>query len=169
MNATHVTVTIDLDDVRAARGVPPALTAWCEASEETACGVIGPSFATSGPGSGWSCQFNESDYAVRAMEGGAIYYLDIDDGRVASAPDWTKDTYAGQPIEWTSESAVCIRCPSIEDALEHPALVAEMVQAIIDHHHPESDCTAWRRLIESIRTAAAALEDIDLDDLPALA
>jgi hypothetical protein len=35
---------------------------------------------------------------------------------------------------------------------------------VIDHHHPESDCAAWRTLIELIRAAAEELEDIDLDE-----
>lgn len=55
-------------------------------------------------------------------------------------------------------------CPSVEDAVDDAVTVAIMAQAVIDHHYAASDCGEWRRLIEAIRAAAAALEEID--DLP---
>lgn len=165
MPKTTAHLTIDLDDVCRAGSVREAISTWCDDSDDTSCGVVGPAFSTSGPGPGWSKQHDEHDFARRAMEEGAIYYLDLDDGRLASAPEWTDDMYDGQDIEWTDESVVCIACPDIEDAIERPALVAEMAQAVIDYHGPESDRDAWKKLIEQIREAAKALEDIDADDL----
>jgi hypothetical protein len=158
-------VTIDLADVESAGGVTAALAQWCADSDDTSCGVIGPSFATSGPGSGWCAQFDETDYAPRAFADGALYYLDKDDGRLASSPEWTDDLYSGQPVEWTDESVVRIECPSIEDAIQSPTLVAEMAQAIIDYHNAESDLAMWHKLLVEIRNVAKAIEDIDLDDL----
>lgn len=244
-------VTIDLDDVRRAGGVKAALAAWCEQSDDTSCGVIGPSFSCSGPGSGWQINHDESDYASRAFRGGALYYLDIDDGRLigcesaedadetctyrdisADGQTWINDLRGSDPgfpdvdparmtaeerdtlatylraddpsltddaqglssdvadeIEaldaelpddvqrdmggglyregsWSDESVVCIECPDIEDAMDEPPMVAEMAAAVISYHHPESPCRKWRELIEQIRAAAEALEDIDIDDLP---
>jgi len=161
---THV--TIDLDDVRKAGGVRQALAAWCEEeSNLTACGVIGPSFSTSGPGSGWTCECDASDYASRAMHGGALYYLDLDDGRLASSPDWTDDDYHDEPIEWSDASVVRIDCPDVEEAMENIDIVAEMARSVIDYHGAESDRAEWRTLIEAIRRAAEVLEDIDIDHL----
>lgn len=175
-------LTIDLADVQRAGGVPQAIAAWCDESDDTSCGVIGPSFSTSGPGPGWSIQHDESDFAARAVEGGALYYIDIDDGRMIAAEEVSEDEqdedgeWPADVIhdlggthsrlgDWSDNSVVRVECPSIDDALEHPAIVAEMAQAVIDHHHVESDCGEWRMLIESIRNAAEALEDIDVDDL----
>lgn len=165
LNKTTAHVTIDLDDVIRAGGVDQALAAWCEASDDTSCGVVGPSFSTSGPGSGWSKQHDASDFAERAMYGGALYYLDTDDGRLALSPEWTDDLYEGQDIEWSEDSVVRIECPTADEALEQPVLVAEMAQAVIDYHGPESDRKAWRSLLEQIKAAAEAFDDIDADDL----
>ena len=176
-------VTIDLDDVRSAGGVKQALAAWCEDSDDTSCGIVGPSFSTSGPGSGWSVQHNENDYARRAFTEGALHYLDVDDGKLMSVAEATEDerdkdgnlpddvlTDIGGCVyrigEWTDESVVRIECPEMDDAMAVPKLVAEMASAVIAHHHAASDCNAWRTLIAQIREAAEALENIDLDDFP---
>lgn len=177
---TNAHLCLDLDDVRKAGGVSEALAAWCKESDTTTCGVVGQSFATSGPGNGWSKTFGRDDFASRAFEGGALYYLDTDDGKIKEAlpvdgaeevdeDDDTILTDIGgcryREGEWSDESEVELACPTIEDALEHPAIVAEMAQAVIDHHGPCSDRAAWKRLIESIRAAAEALEDVDADEL----
>jgi len=158
-------IVIDLSDVQRHGSVDVALEAYCEASDTTSCGVVGPSFATSGPGPGWSRNHDESDFAARAMEGGALYYLDIDDGRIAYCPTWEDDLYDGQEIVWTSESMVRIECPDIAEAMEHPAMVAEMAQAVIDTHGPLSDRAAWAKLIREMRAIGGAVSRIDADDL----
>lgn len=173
-------LTIDLDDVRRHGGVRQAIAAWCDESDDTSCGVIGPAFSTSGPGSGWSTNHDAGDFARRAVEGGALYYLDLDDGRLIGAEE-AEDTWEDgeQPDDviadmgggysrlgdWSDGSVVCIDCPDLDDAMEDPALVAEMAKAVIAHHGEESDRAAWKSLIETIRAAATALEDIDADDL----
>jgi len=166
-------VTIDLDDVRKAGGVKQALTKWCEESDDTSCGIIGMEFATSGPGPGWSKTFGADDFASRAFEGGAMHYLDIDDGKLKSAllaeegdEDATADMGGGYFTEgdWTDESVVRIECPDVEDALEHPVLAAEMARAVIQRHGPESDVAEWKKLVEEIKSAADAFDKIDADD-----
>lgn len=169
---------IDLDDVRRAGGVRQALLAWCENSDLVSGGVIGSSFSTSGPGSGWSRNHGVSDYASRAFEGGALAYLDVDDGRMIEAEpvredDADEDTLrdiagcAYAEGDWSDESVVKIECPDVEDAIEHPGLVAEMAKAVIAHHGAKSDRKAWAKLITAIRDAAEAIEDIDADDFDA--
>jgi len=175
-------ITINLDDVVRAGGVVQALHAWCDASDDTASGVVGPTFSTSGPGSGWTRRHDAADYAQRAMEEGALYYLDADDGRLIEAEtvgdeerdedgEWPLDTFAGMDGgryrlgDWSADSVVCLICPTAEASIEHPRETADMAQAVIDYHAAASDPAAWRRLIESIRTAADALADIDLDCL----
>lgn len=154
---------ITLRDVRRAGSVSAAIEAECESSDSVAAAtpaaLSGQTFATSGPGPGWSRQFDANDYAARALADGAVSAIDPDDGREA--------TLADGEVDWSDESVIELVCPSIEDAVDDPATVAIMVQAVIDHHHAASDCGEWRRLIEAMRAAAAALDDIDLDDLPA--
>lgn len=174
-------ITIALDDVIRAGGVVPALHAWCDTSDDTSSGVVGPSYSTSGPGSGWSIQHDESDYAQRAIEEGALCYLSTD-GRIVAAVEvdederdddgeWPADTFAAMDgchyrlCDWSDESIVCLVCPDADDAVEHPHEVAEMAQAVIDYHHYRSDVAEWHRLILAIRTAADVLEDIDLGPL----
>lgn len=174
--------TIDLNDVIRAGGLRAAMTAECERSDTTSCGVIGPSFSTSGPGSGWSKQHDEDDFAARAFSEGALYYLDLDNGKLIGcefAEDAERDEDGDLPDDvhtdiggcqyrigdWSDESVIELVCPTVEDALEHPAEVAEMAQAVIDYHGPESDCKEWADLIDSIKTAAEALDEIDADKL----
>lgn len=152
-------ISIDLDDVRWAGGVEQALHAYCEASDQVGSGVVGPAFSTSGPGPGWSRNHDASDFAARAMEEGVPYYLDTDDGRIAFAPN------RGQDIEWTDESMIRLECPDIDDAMEYPAMVAEMAQAVIDTHGTLSDRKAWAELVRQIQVAGEAVSDIDADDL----
>lgn len=170
-------VVIDLDDVRAAGGVEQALLAWSENSDTTTSGVVGSSFSTSGPGPGWTKNHDEDDYSRRAFAECALYYLDASDGRLREAESTDdeatddNDVYADigggtyRVGDWSDESVVRVDVPEIEDALAHPELVAAMAQSVIDYHGPESDRAEWKKLIESIRAAAEAVEDIDIGSL----
>lgn len=166
MTADPSIIRIDLDDVRTAGSVDGALHAHCASSSDTLSGEVGPTFATSGPGSGWTKKYGASDFAARAMEEGAVYYLNADNGRVAYAPDWEDDEYAGEEIEWTEESMVRIECPRIEDAIEQPRLVAEMAKAVVEYHGANSDKEKWGDLVWRIKALANALSDheVDADD-----
>lgn len=160
MSKSTAHLTIDINDVLSAGSVEAAIHAWCERDRETSSGVIGPEFSTSGPGPGWSKTHDSHDFASRALDGsyGALYYVDAEDGRMAQLDDDGK-------IEWTEESVVRLECPSVEDALQSPGETAEMAEAVIQYHSPESDMAEWAQLIRAVRAAAEALEDIDLDVL----
>lgn len=178
-------LTINIHDVWNAGSVRSAIHEWCDQSDDTCSGIVGPSFSTSGPGPGWSTNHTASDYARRALCEGALYYVDADNGRLASRdtvdlddeecdddgeptdPDICYDHDDGEyfRIEWSDASVVCIECPTIEEAIEHPDVAAEMAQAVIDTHGPASDKAAWRKLIIAIREAAEAVADVDVDDL----
>lgn len=155
-----MSIKIDLSDVVAAGSVESAILAFAENSDEYASGTIGSSFSTSGPGAGWSKTHDSSDFAERALddEYGALYYVDSEDGRVAS-----KD--ADGDITWSDESEIELVCPEIEDAIESPKEAAEMAQAVIDTHGAESDKDDWRKLVKAIKEAAEAFDDIDEGDL----
>lgn len=165
---------LDLDDVRKAGGVQAAIEEWCSASDDTSTGVVGSSFATSGPGSGWSKQFGAAEFAVAAFKGGAVYYLDSSDGRLCTTEPADEDDEGVECDEggsyytvgdFTDHSEVELVCPSEEDALSYPDTVAEMAKAVIDHHNHYSDRKEWAKLIRLIQEAAKAVEDIDADEL----
>ena len=169
------TVAIDLADVRRAGGVRAALAKACEESDSVSCGVIGSSFSTPGPGSGWSVNHGSNDYAGRAFAEGALAYVDLDDGRVKRAePAEEGVLVALRDIggchytdgDWTDESDVYVECPDEDDAIRYPALAAEMARSVIDYHHALSDVAAWRKLISAVRAAGEAFAEIDADDLP---
>mgnify|MGYP000844097660 FL=1 len=157
------TITITMSDVLRHGGIRDALIDACDKSDTVACGVIGPAFATSGPGSGWSKQYDETDFAARAFEGGALAYLDLDNGRLATSPDWDRDEYAGQPIEWTDESVVCLECPDIQEAIDEPGVFAEMAAAVAEIHDAESNCREWAKMLASIRKLAECIEEVQID------
>jgi hypothetical protein len=77
--------------------------------------VIGPSFATSGPGAGWSRHYDVHDYARRALDEyfGALSYIDSSDGREATLSD-------DGSVVWSEESVVEIELPTVEEALADP-------------------------------------------------
>lgn len=173
---TIKTPVLDIRDIRDAGSVEAALAKWCDESDLVSGGVIGPAFSTSGPGPGWSKNHDESDYASRAFEGGAVAYLDVQDGRWIEAEpvqeaDVDEDTLrdiagcAYAEGDWSHGSVVRIEVPEIEDAIQYPEIAAMMAQSVADHHSPKSDGAAWRKLVEAIRTAAEAMEDVEVDNL----
>ena len=182
---THIRLSLD-DVVHAGGGVEEAIQAWCAESGHTSTGIVGPSFATSGPGPGWSRHYDVDDFARRAAEEGALYYVDWHDGRMVEV-ETVDDDERGEDGEWPDDvifemggdrcrlggwsdaSVVELVCPDFDEAIQpdHIAAVAAMARAVIAHHYAESDCAAWRRLIETIRTAGEAVADIAPDDFAA--
>lgn len=167
------------------------MLAWAEGSDTTSAGAIGPEFSTSGPGAGWSTTHGVEEFASRAFDGGALYYLDVSDGRVKEAvpvpdevevkrdEDGNLVDEDGEAVQrdiggcyyqegdWSDGSEVRLEVPDLDDALEHPEVVAEMAQAVIDYHGPMSDRKRWAKLVRDIKSAADALDGIDADDLDA--
>ena len=155
------TIKINISDVvMSDNSVTSAIHAYAKESDAIASGVVGQSFATSGPGAGWSKQYDESDYAQRALgdsdDGGARYYLDADDGRVAELD-------ASGDVVWSDESMICLVCPDTDDATEYPDALRAMAAALSTHadHSPMSE---WRALAKSLRAATDALECISTED-----
>ena len=60
---------------------------------------------------------------------------------------------------------VCLVCPSAHDAMTYPQQTAAMAQAVIDTHGECSDRAAWADLIDQMRAAGKAVENIDAADL----
>lgn len=149
---------IDLQDVRRAdNSVSRAIEQICSESCSAASGVIGPSFATSGPGPGWSRNYDASDYAARALadDYGACSYVDSHDGREATLAD-------DGEVVWSDESIVELVVPAEDDALAHPEALAAMVSALRTHS-AESDIRAWKKLVESVRAASDALSGLEVE------
>lgn len=139
--------------------IDEAIEAWAEESDTTASGVIGSSFSTSGPGSGWTKNHDVNDYAARALDDdyGAAQYVDSSDGRVATLDD-------EGAMSWTDESAVELVCPDEEDALANPKALRAMVEALsTSTHTDESDMAKWKELVSAINEASEAIYGLDLD------
>lgn len=151
-------IRIDIQDIRIANNsVSQAIEKFCEDSGEIASGAVGPSFSTSGPGSGWSKQHDTGDFAARALADafGASSYVDSHDGREATLDE------EGEVV-WSDESVVSLVVPDEADALAYPHTLAAMVSAL-GTHSAASNIPAWKKLIASIRTAATALSGIDIE------
>jgi hypothetical protein len=127
-------------------------------SQEWAFGRIGPEFATSGPGSGWTKVYTVADMARRTLEEGCPY-LDLEDGRLADEMD------ENQKVFWTTESVVRLICPEPEEALASPEEFLDMLEAVISPLGGSSDRKAWAELVATIRVAAETIEKIDIRDL----
>lgn len=170
------TVTIDLSDVVKHGGVEAAVVAAVEGDSEvllaTPQAMGGQTFATSGPGPGWTITFGASDYARAAIaediansgcEPGESWAFDPTDGRVATGV--AGDDGELSHVVWGDESIVRVECPDIGEAAEHPGLVAEMAKAVVNTHGDKSDRKAWAALVGSARELAESLDGIDADDL----
>lgn len=125
--------------------VSSAIEAACKDHDSIASGVIGPSFACSGPGSGWQRNYDVGDYAKAALSGdyGASSYIDSYDGREATLSD-------GEELEWSDESVIELVCPSLEDALENQTAVDAMLDALTIHS-AMTDQDAWDALEEKMQ------------------
>lgn len=170
-------ITIDLSDVVRHGSVEAAITAVVDEKDgeillATSRAMGGQTFATSGPGPGWSRQFSAADYAREAIltdvrmsgcDPSASSAIDPSDGRLAHGVDPDDGAEYEGEIAWEDDSCVHVEVPDVDEAIEHPSLVAEMAQSVIDHHGPESDRAEWRNLVSILRDAAEAMEDIDLD------
>lgn len=113
---TKAVLSVDIHDVVKYGGVREAIIALCEDSDDTSSGVIGPSFSTSGPGSGWSKQHDASDYAARALDTGygALYYIDADNGRRAKMVGEDRYAIVDASGEYVTESGG--RTPASDEA-----------------------------------------------------
>jgi hypothetical protein len=149
-------IRITLGDVVESGSIEAAIESHCHESDRYATGVVGPSFATSGPGAGWSTQYGPADFARRAIEEGAEAYIDLDDGRVATLAD-------DGTIEWSEESVIEMVVPSIDEVAENPTEAAEMARGAFGLHACKSDRRAWAKLVESVRSMYESMEDIEVD------
>jgi hypothetical protein len=141
--------------VEAGNNVASAIEAACKDHDSIASGVIGPSFATSGPGSGWSKQYDASDYAERALSGdyGASSYIDSSDGREATLDEL-------EELDWSDESVIELVCPSLAEAMEYPDAYEAMIAAL-HLHDAETDPGPWNDLEERVDSQEKVQEIID--------
>ena len=127
MSTTQSTyrITLRISDIASSGSVSAAIISSCESSDYLASGVIGPSFSTSGPGSGWQRQHDATDYASRALDDdyGARGYVDAGDGRLATLDD-------DGEVEWSEESIVAARIPDSDEVDEYPDAARAMLEAV---------------------------------------
>ena len=116
------------DIARHENSIAKVIEAKAQDSDTIASGIIGPSFATSGPGAGWSHQYDVHDYAERALDDdyGATRYIDSEDGREATLND------EGE-VEWSEESVIELLEPSVEDCMDYPKAWTEMLAKAETH------------------------------------
>lgn len=81
----YMGMKITFSDFLKHESISAAIEAKAQESDAIASGIIGPSFACSGPGSGWQKNFDTSDYAERALASdyGSTSYIDSSDGTMA--------------------------------------------------------------------------------------
>ena len=122
-------MTITISAIQEHGSIAAAIEAACAESDTTASGVIGPEFSTSGPGAGWSKTYDATDFAERALSGddGALYYIDPDDGRLATLKD--------EDLVWTEETVVEV-VDDLEDVSEE---TMKLLEAAIESGHVVSD------------------------------
>ena len=136
----------------------------------------GQTFATSGPGNGYSQTLGTCDYAIagvrREMEctgcrPSEAIGIDPADGQIVRGKD---DFNAGEwigEVEWEKTSRVDILVPDESESLNYPESLAKMAEAMVQYHHDRSDTDGWKSLISRIRKAAKAVADLDMDELTA--
>jgi hypothetical protein len=120
---------ITLSMIDAHLSIQDAIEAACEDHDILASGIVGSSFETSGPGAGWLRQHDAADSAARALEDGAIGYIDSSDGRLATMED-------GELV-WSEETVV--------EVVDDLGVVSEetlaLLEAAIEAGHVVSDVT----------------------------
>jgi len=160
------------DVIVADNRVELAIVNWSLDDECTSSGDIGSTFSTSGPGAGWSVNHNVNDYARRAVEGGALYYLDASNGRYVEAEEVDDDDeedviwcsgVASRLSDWSDESVVELVVPDLDDAIQYPDALAAMVRSL-SVHAAASDLDGWRDLVASIRRASDSLDGVEIPE-----
>lgn len=137
---TRTIARINLDDVVKAKDVAMAINSWAQGTDDTS--------ACSGAAA-----------AVVALSQGSRVYIDTDDGRScemvftdASNEDALMDIGGSYYTisEWSENSVVCLKLPTINDALDHPYFVRAMSDAVMSTHHAASNVDGWVELIEEL-------------------
>jgi hypothetical protein len=139
---------ITLKDIQEYGSISAAIEEFAKKSDYVASGVIGPSFATSGPGSGWSRQFDETDYAERALkdEFGASSYIDSEDGREATLDE-------NGDLVWSEESVVDIEIPSFAEILENTDAWNEMNKSLAHYDVKNKELDILRKMVDGVDAA----------------
>ena len=152
-------IELNIDDVSFANNsISNAIELACEESDELCSGVVGPSFATSGPGSGWCKKFDVSDFAIAASDNGCNY-VDSGDGRLAEV---TQDDAGDCSVEWSEESVVTLLTPTIEEVDADPEAAKAMLRAIDDEQCIAECADDWKGVRAWLEVSEyAALERID--------
>jgi hypothetical protein len=125
--------------------IAAAIEAAAAEHDSIASGVIGSSFSTSGPGSGWSRQHDVNDFAARALsdEYGAGSYIDSSDGREATLDE-------EGDLEWSDESVIELITPTLEEALEKPEAFAVMLEGAQGVHGVNVYESEWSDLAREV-------------------
>lgn len=135
-------IEVTLQDVIDAGGdFPAALRAVIEDRDDVmladSSAMDGHTFATSGPGIGWTRNFDCNDYAQAALDMGFLA-IDSDDGRITDvSDDWEWDN-TSDDWEWSPESVVWITW-ELDHYFSDLALLEKTLRSIKEHccgvHH----------------------------------
>lgn len=152
------TIALSVSDVLSAGSISAAIEAYAAESDTISSGIVGPSFATSGPGSGWQKNYSASDFAARALsdEHGASYYIDSSDGRIA-------ELKAGE-VAWSEGSVVELTAPDDEEIADLGRHVRMMIEALDSGHCIEGsgDWAEVRALAKVSEAEACKRYDIEI-------
>ena len=154
-----MSIKITFDDfVEHDKSISAAIEAISEEHEEISSGVIGPSFATSGPGSGWSMKFDVNDFAERALSEGVLGYMDSSDGRVARREGDYEDDNDGD-IEWSEESELEVVLPPLSACVLHREDWNAFTEQA-EKYMSERDWKDWQDRIDLLENPGDVLNDL---------
>lgn len=151
-------LTVTLADVVSAGGVSAAIGAACDAAgllhdfgdERTCTEIVEEVAASDGVLPRWVIETQEGKAAE--PDGQVLWSAEDDpDSPGGSVLTCVEDVQLDS-LDWTAETVVRCVCPSLADALKHPAEAQELMG--LAWHSPHSDQIAWELLDEFLAANA---------------
>lgn len=132
---------ITINDIAEHGSISAAIEARCSESDTIASGVIGSSFATSGPGSGYQHNYDATDYAERALAGdyGASSYIDSYDGREATMQELSLMEDGSKCIDEGETLLVLVELEDDTWAIERQEKGGDPSPEVVSYHDTEAN------------------------------
>lgn len=153
MNKTTHTLTVTLADVVEAGGVSAAIGKACDevgllhdfGDERTCTEIVEEVAMSDGILPRWIVETQEGKAAQ--PDGQVLWSAEDDPDEPGNVLTCVEDVQLDS-LNWTAETVVRCVCPSLADALRHPAETQELME--LAWHSPHSDQAAWELLDELI-------------------
>lgn len=160
MNKTTHVLTVTLADVVEAGGVSAAIGKACDevgllhdfGDERTCTEIVEEVAMSDGILPRWIVETQEGKAAQ--PDGQVLWSAEDDPDEPGNVLTCVEDVQLDS-LNWTAETVVRCVCPSLADALRHPAETQELMD--LAWHSPHSDQIAWE-LLEELIAANAELQ-----------